>query len=240
VISLHIKTAERAHMPSKQWEVIPLNRNYAQALEQIDEHLQYWPKFLIHKNKQRLTKITQYLIRMRKLKKKAKDRPIRVRYHKKVEKRLNSREDRALQVAKLDFKIKEELLERLKKGTYGEIYNFDQSAFDQVLENTEIEVEELDDEYIADMEDYDEHFKGGYAQSEDDEGDQNDDGMDTDNDTDQNVPQGDFFKPGDLNDLDSFFKSIPDESIMKKPKDRPRRSGKRHIEIEVEEDYETN
>lgn len=50
---------------------LQLSRNYTKALEQVSTHLEFFPKYLQHRNKQRLTKIHQYLIRMRKLRLKA-------------------------------------------------------------------------------------------------------------------------------------------------------------------------
>merc|ERR1711982_218769 len=43
---LCIKVVERQHLPKKLWEKIELSNNYMTALQQINEHLKYWPKFI--------------------------------------------------------------------------------------------------------------------------------------------------------------------------------------------------
>merc|ERR1712118_369206 len=67
VLYLHMKTVERAHTPKNMWEKVKLSRNYLQALEQISKQMEYWPEHQVNRCKQRLTKMRQMLIRMRKL-----------------------------------------------------------------------------------------------------------------------------------------------------------------------------
>jgi protein MAK16 len=155
---LYIKTAERAHSPKNLWEKVKLPQNFAQALKMVDRHLLFWPQLYINKCKQRVTRIHQYLIRMRKLKLKV--QPKIVGKIKKVERRETNREAKALKAAKLADQIKNELLERLHQGTYGDIYNFPQKEYDEVLdiedqEEVEDEVEEEGSGEVEYVEEYD-------------------------------------------------------------------------------------
>jgi len=258
-----MKTVERAHSPKNLWEKVLLSRNYAKALAQVDEHLQYFPKALVHRNKQRLTKIHQYLLRMRKLKlKELAGHKAKIVHAptRKIKQREERREQKALVAARITQKVEQELVDRLANGTYGDMYNFEQTTFNKALGQVESDEEEMETEdesetedsvveYVEDlesdeesesmeedMEDFEYLGEGnwGRAESESDEdssdGDSNDDDDDDDDDTEAS-DVGDDSEDGDRKT------QRKDSKNSKKKKKKPSRNGSR-IQIEYEEENE--
>ncbi|RKP39615.1 ribosomal L28e protein family-domain-containing protein [Dimargaris cristalligena] len=150
---LYVKTAERSHTPAKMWERILLPKNLEKADKMIEDELIYWPHFMLRTCKTRLTKITQYLMRMRKIKLKSKTKL--VTFNKKAERREASREVKAETAARLDKAIEKELLERLRTKAYGDApINIRQNVWKQILANEKIEAaDDQSDEEYADLED---------------------------------------------------------------------------------------
>ncbi|KAJ2682246.1 Protein MAK16-like protein [Coemansia sp. RSA 1285] len=166
-IYLCIKTAERAHMPAQQWEKIRLPSNFAQAIGVIDQNMQYWPKWMVHKCKQRLTRITQYLVRMRKLK--LKNTHTLVPIKKKLERREKSREVRAEAAARLDQSIEKELLQRLRSKAYGDQpLNVNEAVWKEILEGDAIEVESdvTTEDEVEEDEEHEIEYEDGSEQEE--------------------------------------------------------------------------
>jgi protein MAK16 len=135
-----MKTVERAHMPNKWWERIRLPSNYAKSLEVIDEHLIYWPKFLVHKCKQRLTRLTQVAIRTRRLAREEErlGEKLVPKLAPKVRRREDVRERKAEAAAKVERAIERELVERLRSGAYGDKpLNVEEGVWKKVLRSLE-------------------------------------------------------------------------------------------------------
>lgn len=113
------KEPERVNMPKKQYEKILLNSSYDKALLEIEKWLKFWDPALIHKCKQKLGKLTQYLIRKYELDTNE-DKVKLVARRKKAIKIERGRSKKILERLDIEAEIREELDLRLEEGLFGE------------------------------------------------------------------------------------------------------------------------
>jgi protein MAK16 len=140
-IFLYLKSVERAHLPNKLWESFELDSRYEHALKQINSNLNYWPKFFIHKSKQRLTKLTQLLIRTKKIAKNERGKIVQV--PSRESKRETRREIKAEVAARIEKSIEDGLLERLRHGTYNFNYAIPFSEYKTVFDQENLSVPQI-------------------------------------------------------------------------------------------------
>lgn len=229
---LYMKTAERAHTPAKLWERIKLSKNYSKALEQIDSHLVYWNKFLIHKCKQRLTRLTQVAITERRMALREEERHY-VGIAPKVKRREENRERKALAAAKIEKAIEKELLDRLKSGAYGDKpLNVDEKIWKKVMGHMEDEDEVHEDEEDLELEDEEESDEGEIEYVEDEGDDELVDVEDL-----ENWLQGSD-SDADSSEEDSEEDSDDDSDDEKRPAKKRAPPTKKRPKVEIEYEQE--
>ncbi|KIV90914.1 hypothetical protein PV10_05516 [Exophiala mesophila] len=253
-LCLFIKTPERTHLPSKWWEKIRLPNNYEKALAQIDEKLVYWPKFYVHKCKQRLTRLTQVAIRQRRIAKEEArlGETLVPRLAPKIRRREETRERKAESAAKVERAIERELIDRLRSGAYGDRpINVEENVWKKVLrgleraekgEELEDDEEEIENEaegeveYVSDleesegegeaeMEDFDD-WLGGESMDDEDDSEDSEDSDGGDGSEDSEDSSGD--------DSEAAGTGAGKKRKRTAPAPKPRKKAAPQLEIEYE------
>ncbi|KAI0124407.1 ribosomal L28e protein family-domain-containing protein [Xylariales sp. AK1849] len=252
---LYMKTIERAHTPAKLWERRKLSANYKTALSQIDEWLIYWPGHQIHRCKQRLTRLSQVAIRMRRLAKEEArlGEKLVPKLAPKIRRREDTRERKAEAAAKLERTIERELIQRLREGAYGDQpMNVSETIWKKVLNAMERDGEatrdkDLDegieeDELEYEQEDEDEHdgaveYVSDLDESEDDLGD-----IEDWLGSDEESAEGKESASEEEEDADEEEKKQKQVAGDKRKRGRvvrkPKKVAKRGLEVEHETEYE--
>ena len=224
-----MKTAERAHTPKELWESVKLDPSYNKALEQIDTELQYWPKFLIHKCKQRFTRLRQILIKRKKMKLEGRAE-YKVVSHK-AEKREKTRLVKAEKSAVIENHIVDELLKNLRNGKYEGIYNYNQKAFEKVLEE-ENAVSDQEEDFVE------EDYEKGYIEDFSDEEDNEDEDDKDEDDKDEEDNDNEKKKKSDDEDIDDIFNTSKAKTKDTSKKGKKTGKKRKRQNIEYEKEYE--
>lgn len=169
------------------------------------------PEFYKAKCQARYVRFQEYLRRVDRLKDDP-NQPILAVKKSKVIKRERSRENRAKQVAQIENAIEKELLDRLQKGVYGDIYNLPQKTFDTILEKHGT-AQEMEEEVLE--EDEYEYVEGEEEENLDEE--------------DSEVEYLDEFEASD----EELIQDLEDIVSSKRSKK------KAHVEVEYEEEGPT-